>query len=126
MGRGTTYNVVGYAPIDKDREAIVGCMSRQEMAQEIARQAKHGLMITRWYAQTARGVDILGGVQMANAAQVARLLPKLPVCGCCGGWGCACCNYSGIAKRDNHLRWRDWQLEAMRRQVAEEQARKEA
>lgn len=120
MGKSITYHVVGYFPIDGKPEGLVGAMSRVEMAQMIAKLARWEKgPVTYWAAQTAVGERILGGRQEATAERVAPLLPKLPKCAVCEGAGCFCCRFSGVARRGNERRWRDWQLEHIRRGLQE-------
>jgi len=107
-------HVIGLAPISPTEDRLYYAMSRVEMVQAMAKAAHAGKTITRWYSQTGVGDRILGSSETVTTEEITDLLPKLSTCPVCDGYGCICCNYAGIAPRNYHHRWQDWQLANIR------------
>lgn len=102
MGRSYTYHVVG----ETDKHNIIGAMSRLEMAQETAKEARRGNTVVTWHAQTRVGLRMLG-TDVLYLPKVARLIPKTKtiICYVCEGDGCPVCRSSGITLQGEERRY---------------------
>lgn len=96
-------------------------MSRLEVHQMAHKAAKEGLRL-EWYAQTAKGRQILG----PGYCEKPIPTPVVPgnvdtqICPICSDKGCPVCNYSGICTPGNENKWMGWQIEAMRKEYGSE------
>lgn len=119
MGRSYTYHVIG----ETNEQNIVGAMSRLEMAQKTAIEAKHGRRIATWHAQTRTGLRILG-TDVMYFPVAARNVRRATVITCpvCEGDGCHVCRFSGITQKGEDRRYMPWQIDRMRQEA---QARRE-
>jgi len=95
-------------------------MNRLEVEQVRVKAQKEGLAIAYWIAQTKKGEQVIkqknfrefGGVFDEELGIVAKVIP----CPVCLQKGCPVCDYSGVTKNGHWLKWREWQIESMKKE----------
>ena len=112
MGHSTTYHLVGQSDVRDTESGGSKCweypaMTLTEAAQMQRRSGPDGTLIVRWFAQTARGRQLLGADMVLSADMRFPVLVDCPIC---KGKGCVVCNFSGICRSGHWRKWQDWQL----------------
>jgi len=113
MGKGYTYNLIGYGPVKGTSRRMYTAMSLLDAFQEELKAHKEGELIEEWTYQTETGRRMLrlGRMDIGRKAKDMLRPRGLVACPKCSTKGCQICRWSGMTTRRWLVGFRPWQLE---------------